>query len=172
MYFTANSAPLEGVEKTRPVYLPSGSDWYDFWTGKRSAGGQTILADAPLEMMPLFVRSGSIIPIGPQIQFTGDQPHASIELWVYPGQDGAFTLYEDEGDNYNYEQGSYATIRITWNDGARQLTIHPRQGNYPGMPAGRVFRVVIASGEGFDPLAEEPNIREVYYDGSRTIVDL
>ena len=113
MYYAANSTPLAGVEKTRPVYLPSGSDWYDFWTGKRYTGGQTILADAPLETMPLYVRAGSIIPIGPDIQFTGDQPDAPIELWVYPGQDGQFTLYQDEGDNYNYEQGSFATIQLS-----------------------------------------------------------
>ena len=80
MYYAAGSTPLTGVEKTRPVYLPSGSDWYDFWTGERYPGGQTIVARAPLETMPLYVRAGSIIPIGPDIQFTGDQPDAPIEL--------------------------------------------------------------------------------------------
>ena len=128
MYFAANSVPLKEVEKTRSVYLPSGNDWYDFWTGKRYSGGQTISADAPLETMPLYVRSGSIFPIGPQIQFTGDQPDAPIELWMYPGQDGEFTLYEDEGDNYNYEQGSFATIHIAWNESTRQLTLDDRRG--------------------------------------------
>ena len=85
--------------------------------------------------MPLYVRAGSIIPIGPEIQFTGDQPDAPIELWVYPGQDGHFTLYQDEGDNYNYEQGSFATIQLLWDDSARQLILDKRQGSYPGMQA-------------------------------------
>jgi alpha-D-xyloside xylohydrolase len=172
MYFAANSVPLEGVEKTRPVYLPSGGDWYDFWSGRRYIGGQTIPAEAPLETMPLYVRAGSIIPIGPRIQFAGDQPDAPVELWVYPGRDGAFMLYEDEDDNYNYEQGSFATIHITWKDSTRQLTLDDRRGNYPGMQASKVFRVVIADGKPFDPLAEETRGREISFDGKRLAVDL
>ncbi len=173
MYFAANSTPLEGVEKARPVYLPSGSDWYDFWTGQRYAGGQTMLADAPLERMPLYVRSGSIIPIGPKIQYTSDHPDAPIELWVYPGQDGDFTLYEDEQDNYNYEQGSFATLHIAWQDSNRQLTLEGRRGSYPGMRTSRIFRVVIADGKSFDPLTEEiQQAHDVFYDGKRIVVDL
>jgi alpha-D-xyloside xylohydrolase len=171
MYFEANSIPLQGVEKTRSVYLPSGSNWYDFWTGNRYAGGQTILADAPLEIMPLYVRSGSIVPLGPAIQFTGDQPNAPIELWLYPGQDAAFTLYEDEGDNYNYEQGSFAMIHLIWNDRTRQLTLETRQGSYPGMQVLKVFRVVIANERPFNLLAEEAQAREILYDGKRLVVD-
>ncbi len=105
--------------------------------------------------MPLFVRAGSIIPVGPDIQFTGDQLDAPIELWVYPGRNGEFTLYEDEGDNYNYEQGSFATIHLTWDDSARQLILDHRQGSYPGMHAAKVFRVVIAGNKPFDPLAAQ-----------------
>jgi len=172
MYFAANSIPLKGVEKTRSIYLPSGCDWYDFWTGQRYAGGQTISADAPLETMPLYVRSGSIVPMGPEIQFADDQPDAPIELWVYPGRDGNFALYEDEGDSYNYERGSFATIHIAWNDGTRQLTLDNRQGSYPGMPVSKVFRVVIAHGKPFDPLAEETQAREIFYDGKKMVVDL
>lgn len=172
MYFAANSTPLEGVEKMRPVYLPAGSDWYDFWTGKRYAGGKTISADAPLEIMPLYVRSGSIVPIGPQIQFTGDQPDAPTELRVYPGRDGSFTLYEDEGDNYNYEQGSFTTIRMEWNDNTRQLTLDDRQGSYPGMQVSKAFCVVIANGKPFDPLAEKRQALEILYSGKRMMVDL
>jgi alpha-D-xyloside xylohydrolase len=171
MYFAANSIPLEGVERTRSVYLPFGTDWYDFWTGERYAGGQTISADAPLETMPLYVRSGSIIPIGPEIQFSGDKPDAPVELWVYPGQDGDFTLYEDEGDNYNYERGSFATIHMVWNDSTRQLTLDHRQGSYPGMQASKVFRVVIANGKPFDPLAEETQAREILYSGRRMAIE-
>ena len=172
MYFAANSVPLKEVEKTRSVYLPSGNDWYDFWTGKRYSGGQTISADAPLETMPLYVRSGSIFPIGPQIQFSSDQADVPIELWMYPGQDGEFTLYEDEGDNYNYEQGSFATIHIAWNESTRQLTLDDRRGNYSGMQVSKSFRVVFADGKPFDPLAEETQAREVFYDGKRLVVDL
>jgi len=172
MYFAANSVPLEGVGKTRSVYLPSGGDWYDFWTGKHYGGGQTISADAPLETMPLYVRSGSIVPIGPDIQFASDQPDAPIELWVYPGRDGSFALYEDEGDNYNYEQGSFATIHMVWNDSTRQLTLDDRQGSYPGMQASKAFRLVIAHGKPFDPLAEETQARQIFYDGKRIVVDL
>ncbi|MGB8648501.1 MAG: glycoside hydrolase family 31 protein [Anaerolineae bacterium] len=172
MYYTANSTLLEGVKKTRLVYLPTGSDWYDFWTGERYSGGQTILANAPLETMPLYVRSGSIIPISPEIQFTGDQPGAPVELWVYPGRDGDFTLYEDEGDNYNYEQGSFATIRLVWDDSTRQLTIDNRQGSYPGMQTSRVFRVVQGIGKSFDPLAlAPPDARTAIYEGQRIAVE-
>jgi alpha-D-xyloside xylohydrolase len=180
MYYAANSTPLEGVEKTRPVYLPAAGsddpaarlDWSNFWTGERHSGGQTILAAAPLETMPLFVRAGSIIPLGPAIQFTGDQLDAPLELWVYPGQDGEFTLYEDEGDNYNYEQGHFATIHLTWKDRARQLILDQRQGNYPGMLAARVFRVVLAGNQPFDPLAAQaPSARTLRYEGQRIVVE-
>jgi alpha-D-xyloside xylohydrolase len=180
MYYAANSTPLEGVEKTRRVYLPAAGrddhaaplDWYDFWTGARHAGGRTILADAPLDTMPVFVRAGSVIPVGPAIQFTGEQLDAPLELWVYPGQDGEFTLYEDEGDNYNYEQGSFATIHLIWKDRARQLILDQRQGSYPGMPASRVFRVVIAGDTPFDPLATQtPRARTLHYDGQRKVVE-
>lgn len=172
MYFAANSIPITGVEKTRPVYLPSGSDWYDFWTGKQYAGGQTLVADAPLETMPLYVRAGSILPIGPKVQFTDEQPDAPIELWVYPGQDGHFTLYQDEGDNYNYEQGSFATIHLSWDDRARQLILDKRQGNYPGMQALITFQIVLANGKPFDPFAASTSdARTVLYEGQQVIVD-
>lgn len=172
MYYAANSVSITAAEKTRAVYLPSGSEWYDFWTGKCYAGGQTILADAPLEIMPLYVGAGSIVPIGPKIQFTDEQPDAPIELWVYPGQDGHFTLYEDEGDNYNYEQGNFAMIPITWNDSGRQLILENRQGSYPGMQTSKTFRVVIASEKAFDPLAGEmPDARTVLYDGRQIVLE-
>ncbi|MGE5777518.1 MAG: DUF5110 domain-containing protein, partial [Chloroflexota bacterium] len=105
-------------------------------------------------------------------QFTGDQPDAPIELWVYPGQDGSFMLYEDEGDNYNYEQGDFATIHLTWNDSSRQLTLDNRQGSYPGMHASKTFRVVIAAGKPFDPLTDGIQAREVFYDGKKLVIDL
>jgi alpha-D-xyloside xylohydrolase len=144
MHFASHSQPLSGIEETRPVYLPAGSGWYDFWTGQYYDGGQTLEAAAGLETMPLFVKSGSIVPIGPDVQYSGEQPGAPLELRIFPGQNGRFSLYEDEGDNYNYEQGAFSTIELTWDEDARTLTIGERQGNYPGMPSHREFRITLA----------------------------
>ena len=132
----------------RNVYLPAGAAWYDFWTGLTNAGGQTIAALAPLQTMPLYVRAGSIVPYGPDIQYA-TQTNDPIELRVYRGASGSFTLYEDENDNYNYESGSYATIPITWDEPSQILTIGTRQGSFPGMLTNRTFRVVwVSSGHG------------------------
>ena len=179
MYYAANSTPLEGVEKTRPVYLPrrvatirQTLSWYDFWTGERHSGGQTILADAPLETMPVFVRAGSIIPVGPDIQFTGDQPDAPLELWVYPGQDGQFTLYEDEGDNYNYEQGHFATIHLTWKDQRPPTDSRQAPGKLSGNAHSTGFRVVIASHNRLTlAAAQAPSARTLRYEGQHMVVD-
>ncbi len=134
---------IEKRAQTRPVYLPAGATWFDFWTGQPTAGGQSIVAAAPIERIPLFVRSGSIIPMGPVVQYASEKPDAPLEVRVYPGADAMFTLYEDEDDNYNYEKGVHATIRLEWKDATRQLKIAAREGNYPGMPVQRVFQVVI-----------------------------
>ena len=171
MYFSAGSTPIAGVSKTRPVYLPAGSDWHDFWTGQRYAGGQTICADAALDRIPLYVRSGSIVPIGPDITYADEQPNAPLELHIYPGQDGSFTLYDDEGDNYNYEQGQFATIRLSWDDAARHLTLHDRQGSYPGMPASREFRIVLEDDANKLPSSDGSSIRTVLYEGHEISID-
>ena len=170
MYYAANSSALKDAVKSRPVYLPKGADWYDFWTGKYYTGGQTIITDAPIELMPLYVRAGSIVPFGPDIHHTGEGRDAPIELYIYPGYDGHFTIYEDDGDSYNYEQGLFARIRIDWNEQTRQLTIGPCQGNYPGIPASREFRPIIVS-EG----TEERNGAQkssLVYSGQKIVVDL
>ncbi len=166
MYFAAGSTAIEGVAKTRPVYLPAGSDWYDFWTAKQYAGGRTIIADAPLDTIPLYVRAGSIVPVGPDIQYTGEGVNAALELHIYPGKDGYFTLYDDEGDNYNYEQGMFATIALDWDDQNRKLTIGTRQGSYPGMPASRAFCPIVVS----DNVA--PSGETIIYSGQEITVDL
>ncbi len=133
---------------TRSVYLPSGTTWFDFWTGATNAGGQAVNAAAPIDKLPLFVRAGSILPYGPDIQYA-TQTNDPIELRVYRGANGSFTLYEDENDNYNYETGSYTTIPISWNESTQTLTIGARQGSFPGMMANRTFRVVwVGSGRG------------------------
>jgi alpha-D-xyloside xylohydrolase len=171
MYYAANSTPLQGVAKTRPVYLPLGSDWYDFWTGVRYSGGQTLLAEAPLDTIPLYVRSGSIIPMGPDIQYAGEQPDAAIELWVYPGRDGSFLLYEDEGDNYNYEQGAYATIQIRWEERERRLIWDERVGAYPGMPERVEFQVKIVNGKPAGDNTNRLENKKVIYEGKQVIAD-
>ena len=132
--------------KTVTKYLPKGTLWYDFWTGKSYRGGQSVTLQTSLDRVPMFVRAGSILPLGPEMQYTGEKPWDNLELRLYPGADGTFTLYEDEGDTYRYEQGIYATIRFDWNDKARTLTIAERQGSYPGMLSSRQFTVILPDG--------------------------
>jgi alpha-D-xyloside xylohydrolase len=131
---------------TRHLYLPK-SKWYDFWTGHSEEGGRSIDAPATLDRLPLYVRAGSIVPMGPDVEYAAEKPADPIELRVYRGADGNFTLYEDENDNYDYEKGAYATIPIHWDDAAHTLTIGERKGQFPGMLENRTFRVVFA-GEG------------------------
>ena len=133
--------------KTATKYLPKGTTWYDFWTGKYYAGGQNVTLETSLDRVPMFVRAGSILPLGPEIQYVGEKAWDNLELRVYPGANGDFTLYEDEGDNYNYEKGKYATIGFHWNDKARTLTIDERQGIYPGMQEKRQFTIVMPDGK-------------------------
>jgi alpha-D-xyloside xylohydrolase len=132
------------LSKPGSVYLPAGTSWIDFWTGEKLDGGRTVIADAPIEKMPLMVRAGSIVPMGPFLQYSTEKPADPIELRIYPGADGSFTLYEDENDNYNYEKGVYATIAFHWNDASRRLTIDARKGEFPGMLKTRTFQIVIA----------------------------
>ena len=137
----------------RTLYLPAATTWYDFWTGARSTGGAELTAPAPIDRIPLHVRAGSILPLGPAIEYAG-QAADPIELRIYPGADGDFTLYQDEGDSYRYEQGAHATIAIHWDDASRTLTFAARQGAYPGMAATHTFNVVLVSaahGVGGDP---------------------
>lgn len=143
MYYQSESRKLEGIEKVREVYLPAGTIWYDFWTGKQYQGGQTITANAELDTMPLYVRAGSIVPMGPKIQYTSEKEDP-IELRIYPGADGQFVLYNDEGDNYNYENGFYREVTITWDDCSRKLFFSaPKGKGYPGMPEKITFNIVI-----------------------------
>ena len=156
-------APVtEAKAVSRHVYLPAGTGWVNFWSGEKQAGGQRIIAAAPIETMPLFVRAGSIVPLGPDLQYALEKPADPIELRVYPGADGEFTLYEDEGDSYRYEQGVRAAIPISWNDRTRTLTIGARQGEFPGMLKERTFRVVVVTpgkGTGMEPASKASEIR-------------
>ena len=132
-----------GTTKTTVKYLPKGTYWYDFWTGARLKGGQEVSLQTTFDRVPMFVRAGSILPLGPEMQYVGEKAWDHLELRVYPGADATFTLYEDEGDNYNYERGVYTTIPMTWNDRTRTLTIGQRKGNYPGMLQSRKFTIVL-----------------------------
>ena len=134
--------PVTEPEATkRHMYLPRGA-WRDFWTGKLLDGGVALDAPANLERMPIYVRAGSIIPMGPQLLFAAEKPADPIELRIYDGADGNFVLYEDENDNYNYEKGAHATIAIHWDDATDTLTLGDRQGSFPGMLQSRTFKIV------------------------------
>ena len=132
--------------KTATKYLPKGTSWYDFWTGQNYRGGQTITFQTSLSHVPMFVRAGSILPLGPEMQYTTEKKWDNLEVRLYPGADGDFTLYEDEGDNYNYEHGVYSTIGFHWNDNAHELTIGDRQGQFPGMLTVRKYTIVLPDG--------------------------
>ena len=134
------------AEKQYDVYLPAGAQWYDYYTHDRYEGGQTITANAPLAYAPIYVKAGSIVPFGPEVQYAQEKPWDELEIVVFPGADAEFTLYEDEGDGYGYEQGICSTITFKWNDKARTLTIGKRQGSFPGMLATRKFNVKVVGG--------------------------
>lgn len=157
--------------RDRDVYLPAGTSWYDFYTGNRVDGGAHVKAAAPLSRIPLYVRAGSIIPIGPEIQYTGEKPDAPITLYVYTGHDGSFSLYEDAGTDYGYEKGAFANIPMSYNDARGELTIGARKGEFPGMVGKRVFKVRWISGGGRDLMSFEGAAdASVEYSGSEVVV--
>ncbi len=159
--------------RTREVYLPKQSGWYDLYTGKHYAGGQTITADAPYERMPVYVREGSIVPYGPEIQWSDEKQPELITLYVYTGKDADFLLYEDEGTNYDYEQGKYATINIHYDESSGTLTFGKRNGAFDGMLESRKFKVITVTPTKMQSL-EFDNIQgqTVSYDGNQTTLKL
>jgi len=159
--------------RSRLVYLPPAAGWYDFWTGVQSPGATMIRATAAFDAIPLFVRSGSIVPVGPELQYASERPAEPITLYIYAGADGAFTLYEDQGTTYDYEKGAFSTIQLGWNDAQKTLTIGARAGQYAGMLAQRTFQVVLvapskAVGFSFTPKVD----KSVTYSGAPMIVAL
>ncbi len=157
---------------TRHLYLPN-AKWIDFWDGSTEDGGQDIDAPAPLSRIPLYVRAGSIIPMGPEVEYTSEKPDAPLELRVYPGADADFTLYEDDGTTYDYEKGAYATIPLHWSDADHALTIGDRKGTFPGMLDTRTFHVIVVGdghGTGID-LTAHPD-KTVSYSGKSVTVDV
>jgi alpha-D-xyloside xylohydrolase len=159
---------------TQSVYLPgNNAPWYDFWSGATSPAGQQIEAAAPVETLPLFIKAGSIISMGPYLQYSNEKPADPIELRIYTGANGAFTLYEDEGDSYRYEKGFHATIPFAWDDASKTLTIGPRKGEFPGMLKDRTFNVVLVKdkhGNGIAPV-ETPD-KVVKYNGTEVKVKM
>jgi alpha-D-xyloside xylohydrolase len=159
--------------RSRSVYLPGTGGWFDFSTGAALKGGQTIEAAAPYDSIPLYVRAGSIIPFGPDLQYTQEKPADPITVYVYAGADGAFTLYEDDGLTYGYEHGASARIPIRWNDATQTLTFGARSGSFPGMLAERTFGIVLVSGK--KPVGFFSNPKPdhtVHYHGEATGVHL
>ncbi len=170
MYSVANG---DGTTQTRSVYLPEGTDWFDFWTGKKFTGGQTIDAAAPIDIIPLFIKAGSIIPMGLEMEYATQKPAVSIELRIYPGADGIFKFYEDGNDTYNYEKGAYATFNFTWNDTDKELTISARKGSFPGMLQSRIFNVVVVKENNGTGETQTANFDKViHYDGKEIKVKL
>lgn len=166
-----NPVTTEGA-KQRTVYLPAGSNWIDFWTGKRRNGGQSLTTDAPIEKIPIYARVGSIVPYGPRVESAVGKPDP-IDLRVYAGANGDFTLYEDEGDNYDYEHGARSVIPIRWDEGSSTLTIGARQGSFPGMLEQRTFRIVVVSdGHGTGIATSSEPDATITYDGNAVSVQV
>jgi alpha-D-xyloside xylohydrolase len=149
-------------EKTTKVYLPKGTEWFDYHTGLKYDGGTEVSLKTTLQSVPLFVRAGSILPIGAVMQYVDEKPANDMELRVYPGADGNFTLYEDEGDSYDYEKGICSTIPMHWNDRSHTLTIGKREGQFPGMLMQRTFVVKDIKG----------NAKRIKYSGKKISVKL
>ena len=148
--------------KTATKYLPKGANWYDFWTGKLYKGGQNVVLTTRFDQVPMFVRAGSIVPLGPVMQYVGEKPWDNLEIRIYPGADAEFSLYEDEGDGYNYEQGYYSNIIFTWTDRTRTLHISARQGGFKGMILERKFTLVLPDG----------TTKTIDYNGNQVTVKL
>jgi len=153
--------------KSTKVYLPAGTVWYDFWTNEKINGGQEITKATSIDEIPLFIKSGSILPFGPKVQYATEKKWDNLEIRVYPGANGAFTLYEDENDNYNYEKGAYSTIVFTWNDAKKTFTINDRKGTFTGMLAERDFKIVfVAAAKNSENKIE----KKITYSGKKVIV--
>lgn len=159
--------------KSKEVYLPAGADWYDFWTGERVSGGGKINKETPFDIIPLYVKAGSIIPIGPTVQYAEEKKWDSLEIRIYPGADGQFGLYEDENDNYDYEKGIYSVIPFSWDDKSKTLTIGDRNGSFPGMLAERKFNIVVVAknkGTGSENTTKYDKV--VNYKGKKVVIKL
>ena len=162
----------EYEQRNRSVYFPEGANWYNFYTGAEIKGGQKLNVDAPYDRIPLYVREGSIIPIGPDIEYTDEKLADTIVLYVYKGQNGNFTLYEDEGVNYNYEKGNFSNIPITYNNNENTLTIGQRTGEFKGMLKNRKFVIKTVSKENPNAFNYKAEGQPVAYNGELITIQL
>lgn len=154
------------------VYLPKKTGWFDFWTGNYTEGGQTIKADAPLDKIPLFVKAGSILPMGQVVQHSSQSRNEELDIYIYEGNNGEFTLYEDEGNNYNYENGAFSTIKFSWNDAKKELVIGDCTGNFHGMISQRLFKIfLIKQNKTESTINNQPNL-VIHYKGLKETVKL
>jgi len=173
MYTKAQNATTNvedfSTVKSQETYLPAGASWYDFWTGEKLAGGNKVSRETPLDIIPVYIKAGSILPFGPKVQYSSEKNWDNLEIRVYPGADGDFTLYEDENDNYNYEKGQYSEITFHWDDKKRTLSIADRKGAFKGMLESRTFNVVVAPAGANDI---SPNAKAISYTGKKTSVKL
>ncbi|MCG6914144.1 DUF5110 domain-containing protein [bacterium BMS3Abin03] len=159
--------------KSEEVYLPKGTDWIDFWTGENFKGGQIVTKETPINIIPVYVKAGSIIPIGPKVQYATEKKWDDLEIRIYPGADGEFTLYEDENDNYNYEKGIYSIITFRWDDAKKELTINDRRGSFPGMLIERRFNIVaVGKNKGVGTNSVDNFDKMITYKGKKVIVKL
>jgi Alpha-glucosidases, family 31 of glycosyl hydrolases len=158
--------------RTREVYFPKVVGWYDFYTGQFRSGGEKAVVEAPYERIPLYVRAGSIIPVGPEIQYADEKQADNIRLYIYRGDNAVFTLYEDENVNYNYEKGKYSTISFIYNDSTNTLTIGARKGSFAGMLKARIFTIITVDSKNSKPFDADASGKEVKYDGSQVMVTL
>lgn len=167
MYFDSSSVELKDTQKQREVYLPANHNWIDFWTGEEFCGGQKITSEAPIEIIPLYIKAGSILPMGDVKQHTAKDNQDELELRIYPGADCVFTLYEDEGDSYDYEKGDFSTIELKWFDGEQKLVIGKREGFFKGYMPLIHFKVVIVSpNHGVGAYNTVNNVTEITYVGN------
>jgi alpha-D-xyloside xylohydrolase len=161
------------ITGTKELYLPKGADWFDFWTGDKYTGGQKISREAPVDIIPLYIKAGSIMPYGPRVQYATEKKWDNLEIRVYEGANGVFNLYEDENDNYNYEKGAYSIITFAWDNTKRSLTIGDRKGSFPGMLTDRKFNIVLVTknkGTGTGIIEKYDSV--VNYSGQKMIVKL
>ena len=171
--YSSNGQADFSLTKSRTLYLPAGANWVDFWTGETFKGGQTVCKESPIDIIPLYVRAGSIIPLGPKVQYAEEKKWDRLCIRVYEGADGEFTLYEDENDNYNYEKGIYSTILFSWDDVNKTLTINERQGEFPEMLQERQFNIVkVCKGNGIGEKADKEFTKVITYVGKKISVKL